>query len=200
MKSSLGRIGKGLLIGIPVGIIVYIVVVALKALTEILLPLIVMLLPGISPIAQKALSFFLMVLLIGAIGCFIEFLHPIQRIKRILLKLPPLRRNSNQKEVPEAFQEKRVVLVKFGDVSLFGVLIGETLVNNDNGKPEKKVKVYIPNSPSIFTGFVVQVSPEKISVVENLSVSEFFTFVATYGIKCPTKILKEVQFEKASLP
>ena len=200
MKGSLGRIGKGLLIGVPLGILIYIVVVALKALTEILLPLIVMLLPGISPIAQKALSFFLMVLLIGAIGCFIEFLHPIQRIKRILLKLPPLRRNSNQKEVPEAFQEKRVVLVKFGDVSLFGVLIGETLVNNDNGKPEKKVKVYIPNSPSIFTGFVVQVSPEKISVVENLSVSEFFTFVATYGIKCPTKFLKEGQFEKASLP
>jgi len=199
MKGSLGRIGKGLLIGVPLGILIYIVVVALKALTEILLPLIVMLLPGISPIAQKALSFFLMVLLIGAMGCFIEFLHPIQRIKKLLLKMP-LRRNSNQKEVPEAFQEKRVVLVKFGDVSLFGVLIGETLVNNDNGKPEKKVKVYIPNSPSIFTGFVVQVSPEKISVVENLSVSEFFTFVATYGIKCPTKFLKEVQFEKASLP
>jgi len=200
MKSSLGRIGKGLLIGIPVGIIVYIVVVALKALTEIFLPLVATLLPGASPVIQTMVSFFLMVLLIGAIGCFIEFLHPIQRIKRILLKLPPLRRNSNQKEVPEAFQEKRVVLVKFGDVSLFGVLIGETLVNNDNGKPEKKVKVYIPNSPSIFTGFVVQVSPEKISVVENLSVSEFFTFVATYGIKCPTKFLKEGQFEKASLP
>jgi len=196
----LGRIGKGLLIGIPVGIIVYIVVVALKALTEIFLPLVATLLPGASPVIQTMVSFFLMVLLIGAIGCFIEFLHPIQRIKRILLKLPPLRRNSNQKEVPEAFQEKRVVLVKFGDVSLFGVLIGETLVNNDNGKPEKKVKVYIPNSPSIFTGFVVQVSPEKISVVENLSVSEFFTFVATYGIKCPTKFLKEGQFEKASLP
>ena len=200
MKGSLGRIGKGLLIGIPVGIIVYIVVVALKALTEIFLPLVATLLPGASPVIQTMVSFFLMVLLIGAIGCFIEFLHPVQRIKRILLKMPPLRRNSNQKEVPEAFQEKRVVLVKFGDVSLFGVLIGETLVNNDNGKPEKKVKVYIPNSPSIFTGFVVQVSPEKISVVENLSVSEFFTFVATYGIKCPTKILKEVQFEKASLP
>lgn len=192
------RIGKGLLIGLPVGILLYFVIAALKALTEILLPLVVMLLPGISPMAQKALSFFLMILLIGAIGCVIEFLHPIQRIKRILLKMP--RRNSNQKEqVFEVFQEKRVVSVKFGDVSLFGVLIGEALVNNENEKPEKKVKVYIPTSPSIFTGFVVQVSPEKISVVENLSVSELFTFVATYGIKCPIKILKEAQFEKASL-
>ena len=200
MKSSLGRIGKGLLIGIPVGIIVYIVVVALKALTEIFLPLVATLLPGASPVIQTMVSFFLMVLLIGAIGCFIEFLHPVQRIKRILLKMPPLRRNSNQKEVPEAFQEKRIVSVRLGDISLFGILIGELSVNNDNGKPEKKVKVFVPNSPVPFTGFVLIVSPEKVSFMRNFSVSQFLTFESTYGVKGPVDVLKETEFEKASLP
>ena len=199
--KTLGRIGKGLLIGLPVGILLYFVIVALKALTEVFLPLVVMLLPGISPIIQKALSFFLMVLFIGAIGCLIEFLHPIKRIKKILLKMPPLRRSSNQKgQVPEAFREKRVVSVKLGDLSLFGILIGELSVNNDNGKPEKKVKVFVPNSPLPFTGFVFLVSPEKVSFMEDFSVSQFLTFEGTYGVKGPTEPLKEeVYFKKASL-
>lgn len=199
MKGFFVGIGKGLLIGLPVGILVYIIVVPLKGITNIILPLAKILLPGASPIIQEMVSFSLMLLFIGTIGCLIEFLHPIKRIKKLLLKMP-LRRSSNQKEqVPEAFREKRVVSVKFGDLSLFAILTGELSVNNENKKPKKKVNIFIPTSPSIFTGFVLQVPPEKISVVENLSASEFFALVATYGIKCPPQVLKEVQFEKASL-
>ena len=200
--KTLGRIEKGLLIGLPVGILVYIIVMPLKAITNIFLPLVVILLPGASPVTQKVVSFFLMLLFIDAIGCLIAFLHPIKRIKKILLKMPPLKKIfaiQKGQELPQILRGKRVVSVKFGDLSLLGILIGELSVNNDeNEKPEKKINVFVPNSPTIFTGFVVQAPPEKVSFMENLSVSQFFAFVSTYGVKSPGS-LKEVCFKKASL-
>jgi len=203
MKVSLERIGKGLLIGLPVGILIYVIVVALKTLTEIFLPLVVTLLPGVSPVTQEVVSFFLMILLIGATGCLIEFLHPVKRVKKILFKMPLLKRIfaiQKGQELPQMLRGRRVVSVKFGDLSLFGILIGELPINNDeNEKPEKKVKVFIPNSPLPFTGFVLLVSSEKVSVMENFSVSQFLTFESTYGTKGPNEILKEREFKKASL-
>lgn len=191
MKHLLGHLLKGILIVLPLGILGYFSLLIFNAFTGIFEPLVLKYFPFISLAAQRTISFFLLILLLVIIGYLADFLHPIVYIKKLFLKIPLVRvilgAQKNQ-ELPTIFQGKSVVLVSLGNVSVFGVLVGETETILDD-QPVKQYKVFVPTAPIVVSGFVVLVPAKDIRKVINISPAQLFALVSTFGTRMNSQIL-----------
>lgn len=95
---------------------------------------------------------------------------------------------TNQEDKKELFS--RVVAVEYPRKGIWsvGFATGSGLpnvVNNISGIRKDFLTVFIPTSPTPFTGFVITV-PKKITIELNITIEEAFRFVVSGGVINPT--------------
>ena len=192
MRTLLGYLVKGLLVVLPIAIVVYFALIFFNVFASIFSPIVVQILPNISLMSQRIVSFALMLLFLVLIGYLAECLHPLLYLKKLFLKLPLIKTlfGIQKGKLPSIFEGKRAVLVQFNGVSLFGLLMGEVLINNENTPSSKKLVVFIPNSPLPFTGFIFLFDPEQVRPLQRFSLPQLFTFVSSFG----TRNLNQISF------
>ena len=80
-----------------------------------------------------------------------------------------------------------VVLVEYPSAGIWtiGFSTGESIRQIDEHAGARVASVFIPTSPTPFTGFTINVVREKIVHLENVSVEEALRFVITAGVLTP---------------
>ena len=91
-------------------------------------------------------------------------------------------------EADAPMQFNRVVIVEYPGPGIWslGLITGTSMRRMEDQTGEKTVSVFIPNSPTPFTGFVINV-PESKTVDVPITIEEALKFVVSGGVLIPTQ-------------
>ena len=86
----------------------------------------------------------------------------------------------------------KVVLVEYPskDIWTVGFLTGDSMRDIDESAGEQVQSVFIPTSPTPFTGFTINVGKSKIRQMD-LTIEEALRFVITAGVLAPGEVVKQ---------
>lgn len=115
--------------------------------------------------------------LIIVLGIFVSKIKILERITRLL---------GDGKDSKGG----RVALITHGDVDFFGLVTKEVKYIRLDGKTEDRCVVYLPTSPTAWTGAPIAFIPKNEVRLTAISMSpqEFYSTVSSFGLSCPEEI------------
>jgi uncharacterized membrane protein len=197
IKSSIKKYFlSGILVIVPL-IITYVVLkFFLSSVDGILQPLLVKYLgyeiPGLGIVITIVIVFVAGVLTRGVLGrgavrLWERFLATLPFVRTIYIAAKQLLVSIAE---PKESMFQRVVIIPYPRIGLYCFAFAANEVRLDNfGVSDDYVAVFIPSTPTPFTGFLVMVRKDEI-IPTNISVEEAVKFIVSGGIVVPETMLK----------
>lgn len=188
---------SGLLITVPLVITYLVLRFLLSAIDGILSPLVLRIfgysIPGLGILVSILLILLAGVLTRGVIGMKLvsyweRFLHTLPLVRTVYA---PAKQLILSIAGPQTDKFNRVVVIPYPRPGIYALAFAAEEVRlGERWGEERFVAVFVPSTPTPFTGFVVMVNKEEVFPTD-ISIEEAIKFLVSGGIAVPDKLLPE---------